>query len=178
MLEDDDALSLLLQHFLSEHQVPYTLPLYDGQGRYLFAAPGKVPVLADALVRAVGRGRDNELFVLLADLLELDDEDLDPLLRAVRVALSRHHQVVLICPWPPGLPLADSSSNPQSAIRNPQSRQSVIWDQLTTERFHTAYQRLRRTFTRLGVAVLCAADEPGPLILSRLERMRTAGRPH
>ena len=30
-------------------------------------------MLADALVRAVGRGRDNELFVLLADLLELDE---------------------------------------------------------------------------------------------------------
>ncbi len=80
MLEDDDAFSLLLQRFLSEHQVPYSLPLYGPEGRYLFAAPEKVPVLADALLRAVGKGRDNELFVLLADLLELDD-CLDPLLR-------------------------------------------------------------------------------------------------
>ncbi|HTU92803.1 MAG TPA: DUF58 domain-containing protein, partial [Gemmataceae bacterium] len=104
LLEDDDAFALLLQRFLNEHQVPYTLPLYSPEGRYLFAAPQKVPVLADALIRAVGKGRDNELFVLLADLLELDDS-LDPLLRAVRVALGRHHQVVLICPWPPGLEL-------------------------------------------------------------------------
>jgi uncharacterized protein (DUF58 family) len=177
-LEDDDTFSLYLQRFLSEHQVPYALPLYDWHGRYLFAAPRKVPVLAEALVRAVGRGRDNELFVLLADLLELDDEALDPLMRAVRVALGRHHQVVLICPWPPGLPKVDPQENPQSASRNPQWKQSVIWDQLTTERFHTAYQRLRRTFTRLGVSVLCAADEPAPLILGRLERLRTVGRPH
>jgi hypothetical protein len=50
---------------------------------------------------------------------------------------------------------------------------------VTTRRFHLAYQRLRRTFARLGVAVLCAAsDEPAPLILSRLERLRTVGRPH
>ncbi|HTU20990.1 MAG TPA: DUF58 domain-containing protein, partial [Gemmataceae bacterium] len=109
LLEDDDAFSLLLQRFLSEHQVPYSLPLYSPEGRYLFAAPAKVPVLADALVRAVGKGRDNELFVLLADLLELD-EALDPLLRAVRVALGRHHQVVLICPWPPGLELPREQS--------------------------------------------------------------------
>jgi hypothetical protein len=55
----------------------------------------------------------------------------------------------------------------------------VLWDQATTQRFHSAYQRLRHTFTRLGVSVLCAAsDEPVPLILSRLERLRTAGRPH
>jgi uncharacterized protein (DUF58 family) len=187
LLEDDDAFALLLQRFLTEHQVPYSLPLYGPDGRYLFAAPEKVPVLADALVRAVGKGRDNELFVLLADLLELDDS-LDPLLRAVRVALGRHHQVVLICPWPPGLELPRRSSvrprisrsrgtlKASLARRNPQA---ALWDEVTTRRFHLAYQRLRRTFTRLGVAVLCSAEEePVPLILSRLERLRSLGRPH
>jgi hypothetical protein len=187
LLEDDDAFALHLQRFLSEHQVPYTLPLYNEEGRYLFAAAAKVPVLADALVRAVGRGRDNELFVLLADLLELDD-CLDPLLRAVRVALGRHHQVVILCPWPPGLALPHDNPARQAAaslaVHGPRPsalglRSSVIWDQVTTRRFHLAYQRLRRTFARLGVAVLCAAgDEPVPLILSRLERLRTVGRPH
>jgi uncharacterized protein (DUF58 family) len=191
LLEDDDAFARLLQRFLTEHQVPYNLPLYDPEGRYLFAAPEKVPVLADALLRAVARGRDNELFVLLADLLELDD-GLEPLLRAIRVALGRHHQVVLICPWPPGLPLPSDNPRTQAAASlalhgRPHGRRAgenasphtVLWDQVTTRRFHVAYQRLRRTFTRLGVAVLCAAsDEPVPLILSRLERLRTLGRPH
>ena len=199
LLEDDDSFSALLQRFLNEHQVPYSLPLYGSEGRYLFAAPEKVPVLADALVRAVGKGRDNELFVLLADLLELD-EALDPLLRAVRMALGRHHQVVLICPWPPGLELPHD--NPLSASRRvgrvfeahqvpaggprrlgppyeKRSPQAILWDQVTTRRFHLAYQRLRRTFTRMGVAVLCAAeDESVPLILRRLERLRNLGRPH
>ncbi len=190
LLEDDDAFSLRTQQFLGEHQVPYSLPLYGRDGRYLFASPEKVSVLADALLRAVGKGRDNELFVLLADLLELDD-GLDPLLRAVRVALGRHHQVVLICPWPPGLALPHDNPAGQAAAAlavhgRPRGRRSasasphaVLWDQVTTRRFHAAYQRLRRTFTRLGVAVVCAAsDEPAPLILRRLERLRTLGRPH
>ena len=191
LLEDDDAFARLLQRFLSEHQVPYRLPLYDPHGRYLFAAPEKIPVLADALVRAVARGRDNELFVLLADLLELDD-GLEPLLRAIRVARGRHHQIILICPWPPGLPRPRDNPSMQAAAslalhgRPPGRRpgesispHTALWDQVTTRRFHVAYQRLRRTFTRLGVAVLCAAgDEPIPLILSRLERLRTLGRPH
>jgi len=181
LLEDDDTFSLLLQRFLSEHRVPYSLPLYSPQGRYLFAAPEKVPVLADALVRAVGKGRDNELFVLLVDLLELDD-CLEPLLRAVRVALGRHHQIVLICPWPPGLALPLTSEIVQRGARlgKTSDPRSTIhaWDEVTTQRFHLAYQRLRRTFTRLGVVVLCAAsDEPVPLILSRLERLRSPGRP-
>jgi uncharacterized protein (DUF58 family) len=188
LMEDDAAFSLLLQRFLSEHQVPYTLPLYSAEGRYLFAAPEKVPVLADALIRAVGKGRDNELFVLLADLLELDDA-LDPLLRAVRVALGRHHQVVLICPWPPGLALPTLPAGRAATVRERQAHHSLtvaapmdnrtLWDQVTTQRFHLAYQRLRRTFARMGVAVLCAAeDEPIPLVLSRLERLRSLGRPH
>ncbi len=183
LLEDDDAFALLLQRFLSEHQVPYTLPLYSPEGRYLFAAPEKVPVLADALVRAVGKGRDNELFVLLADLLELEEDALDPLLRAVRVALGRHHQVVLICPWPPGLELPPSPDATRSvaAVRSHAERgnEKHVWDQVTTRRFHLAYQRLRYSFTRMGVAVLCAAgDEPVSLILRRLERLRNLGRPH
>ena len=40
--------------------------------------------------------------MLLADLLELDDS-LDSLLKAVRVAVGRHHQVMLIVPWPAGM---------------------------------------------------------------------------
>jgi uncharacterized protein (DUF58 family) len=188
LLEDDGAFSQFLQRFLSEHQVPYTLPLYSPDGHYLFAAPDKVPMLANALVRAVGRGRDNELFVLLADLLELD-EALDPLLRAVRVSLGRHHQVILICPWPPGLELPTSSPVGAATVSERTQHRSLtvaartanrlLWDQVTTRRFHLAYQRLRRTFARMGVAVLCAAeDEPIPLILSRLERLRSLGRPH
>jgi uncharacterized protein (DUF58 family) len=185
LLEDDEAFSLLMQRFLNEHQVPFTLPLYSPEGRYLFAAPDKVSVLADALVRAVGRGRDNELFVLLADLLELDDA-LDPLLRAVRVALGRHHQVVLICPWPPGLelPLIRAASVSERVLDRSltlatRTANQELWDQVTRRRFHVAYHQLRRTFTRMGVAVLCAAeDEPIPLILSRLERLRSYGRPH
>src|SRR5262249_25747062 len=85
LLDDDNACSRRLQQFLAEHQVPYEVPLYDRRGRYLFARPAKVEVLAKALLRSVGRGHDNELYVLLADLLELEEDQLAPLLRAVRV---------------------------------------------------------------------------------------------
>ena len=83
LLEDDERLGHYLQQFLSDHHVPYPPPLYDQRGRYLFAAPAKINVLAAALLRAVSKSHDNELFVLLVDLLELTDE-LPPLLRAVK----------------------------------------------------------------------------------------------
>src|SRR5262249_7552187 len=65
LLEDDDQFGLVLQRFLGEHQVPYALPLYDEHGRYLFAAPEKIGVLARALLQAVRKGHDTELFLLL-----------------------------------------------------------------------------------------------------------------
>ena len=174
LIEDDDAFSLLLQRFLAEHQVPYRLPLYVREGRYLFAAPEKIPVLAGALRRAVGRGRDNELFVLVADVLELD-EALDALLRVVHVALSRHHQVVVVCPWPPGLPLP--VPDPADGLQKPPNTLAGLLRRGTRRRFHTAFFRLRRTFGRLGVPVVCAAsNEAVPLILERIDRLRTLRR--
>jgi uncharacterized protein (DUF58 family) len=185
LLEDDDSYSLYLQKFLAEHQVPFALPLYDEQGRYLFRCPGKVPVLASALTRAVGRGRDNELFVLVVDLLELDDQLL-PLLQAVRLAQARHHQVVIVCPWPPGISppgqpapgeaglAAESDAGKREAARQ---RLLPLLGGLARSRFAAAWQRIRRTFVRLGVTMVYATSEEAmPLILSRIDRLRQAAR--
>jgi hypothetical protein len=175
LLEDDRMFALHLQRFLTEHHVPVPLPLYDEQGRYLFASPGKVDVLADALLRAVGKGHDNEMFVLLVDLLELSDH-LAPLLRAVKVTLARHHQVLIVCPWPPGMPPPGKEEDPQlkarrAAMQRPMDR---LVAEATTQRFHDAFSTLRRTFARLGVPVICAQDEdPARLIVDRLDRLRT-----
>jgi len=177
LLEDDDQFSLMIQRFLSEHQVPYRLPLYDADGSYLFAAPKKVSVLATALIRAVGKGRDNELYVLLVDLLELD-EHLDPLLRAVRVALGRHHQVIVVCPWPAGMRLpGDEPVEAAVDPLNPATQFRLVVRKSLHRRFRDAYHRLRHTFARLGVPLLCAAsEEPVSLILNRLDRLRSPRR--
>jgi uncharacterized protein (DUF58 family) len=173
LLEDEDQLSLYLQRFLAEHHVPYTLPLYDEAGRYQFTSPEKVDVLATALLRSIGKGHDNELFVLLADLLELDDR-LEPLLKAVRVALGRHHQVMVICPWPPGLPLPGKTEG--AGRLSPSAPLPLSVRAATVRRFHEGFARLKRVFGRLGVPVICAAGgDPVPLILERMERLRGLG---
>jgi uncharacterized protein (DUF58 family) len=186
LLEDDERFSLYLQRFLADHHVPYTLPLYDDSGKYLFAAPRKVEVLARGLLRAVGRGRDNELFVLLADLLELSNE-LEPLLRAVKVALARHHQMMVICPWPAGVAWQGARDAESRSVEQGRGRLSLdlratgpkhggFLQKLTTERFHGAFRRLQRAFARLGVPVICARDsEPARLVIERMNRLRPLG---
>jgi uncharacterized protein (DUF58 family) len=177
LLEDDQRMGNYLQRFLAEHQVPYPLPMYDRKGRYLFAAPGKIDFLAAALLRAVGRGHDNELFVLLVDVLELEDQ-LGPLLRAIQVARARHHRVMVISPWPPGMPPPKEGEDVPVLKRRrhydePQARLKDTLRLNTTERFHRAFHRVRRTFARLGVQVICALSrEPARLVLQRLEQLR------
>lgn len=187
-MEEDECYALSLQRFLAEHHVPYALPLYDPRGQYLFACPSKVEVLAGALLRAVGKGQDNELFVLLADLLELE-EHMPPLLRAIQVAIARHHRVIVVCPWPPGVPLPEESGPGSSgpAVASPGASRSArplprvpgqhLQQALrrgTIARFHHAFHQVRQAFTRLGVPVLCARkDDSVPLILERIEQLRT-----
>jgi uncharacterized protein (DUF58 family) len=178
LLEDDQLMNHYLQRFLADHHVPYPLPMYDRKGRYLYAAPAKVKVLASALLRAVGKGHDNELFVLLADLLELED-DLGPLLRAVKVARARHHRVMVVCPWPLRVPPPGEEPGREDGRHRrrrspiPVQRLKETLIQTTTSRYHQAFHRLRRTFARLGVTVVCArGGEPARLILQRLEQLR------
>jgi hypothetical protein len=147
-------------------------------------------VLAAALRRAVGRGRDNELFVLLVDLLEIADR-VDPLLAAIRMAVARHHQVMVVCPWPLGVPPPDR--NEREAQRREQKFQTALADLMrgrrsaemlrllvrhtTMLRLHHAFAEVRHTFAQLGVPVLCARhDESVRLILNRLERLRVLER--
>jgi hypothetical protein len=179
LLEDDDLCSQYLQRFLNDHQVSFPLPLYDIKGRYLFSSPEKAEVLTKAFLRAVARGRDNELFVILADLLELGDH-LGKILAAVKVALARHHQVMIVCPWPAGMALP-TKSVPKESLDLP-SELLRFSDSTTVQallrrsemvRFQRAYHHLRRSFARFRVPVLCAkSDDSVPLILTRLERLR------
>jgi uncharacterized protein (DUF58 family) len=169
MLEDDGYLAEAMQRFLAEHQVPYPVPLYDWRGNYLFASPAKVAVAAAALLRAVRRARDNELFVILADLYELG-AGLEPLLRAVRVALARHHRVVLISPWQPEIPMPGAE-----VIIPVDATPNELLQVITTKNLHRAFEHVRRAFGRLGVPLVNAAQgEPAQLILDRMEQLRTA----
>jgi uncharacterized protein (DUF58 family) len=183
LLEDQEQLSLYLQRFLAEHQVSYPLSYYDDHGRYLLGAPRKVKVLTTALLRAVGKGHDNELFVLLADLLELTAH-LAPLLNAVKVALARHHRVLLVCPWPPDIPPPGArgagfrkQKTAQDENRSSESSLERSIRTATAARFHEAYEQVRRSFSRLGVPVVCAqGGEPARLILDRIDLLRGLGR--
>jgi uncharacterized protein (DUF58 family) len=185
-LHDDQMFARRAQRFLAEHHARYPVRLYDARGRYLFHSRPKLDVLVKALNYGVARGRDNELFVLLADLLDLAD-DLDHLVRAARVAVARHHQVLVIVPWqddvpePPAEAPADGDRIPLGrAERFAHGGYRAIADELTRDfiaHYHKAFFKVRREFGRLGVLVIRADhDEPVQMVLDRLDRLRGVAR--
>ncbi len=174
LLEDDTQCRRYAQRFLIEHQVPFPMPFYDAQARYLFGAPGKLEVLARALMRSVLHGRDNELFVLLVDFLETGPR-LEKVLRAARVAISRHHKVIVICPWPPSVDLP--TRRPRTPVRTEPLALQDLLGQAAGLRLKQAFVHVRQAFARLGIPVLAAPqDEAIGLVLQRMQELRSLER--
>ena len=174
-LAEDDALCRMhLQRFLAEHQVAFPVPLYDLQGRYLLAAREKVDVFVRSLLACVARGRDNELFVLLVDLLDLGTE-LHKLLRAVQIARARHHRVLVIVPWPKTSGDWRAESDEKEAV-SPASLQELYF-QVAAGQLRQSAQDVQSAFARLGVPVLFSPQEEAvSLILHHMQQLRTLAR--
>ena len=158
LLRDHALYSVHLQAFLDAHQVPYHRPLFDRDGNFLYRTPRKIELFTRALLRSVAHGRDNELFILFIDLLMLTDT-WSPLLDAVKVARSRHHQVVMVVPTPvaevvlksaPAAPIADLLA------RDYADPAEVLAD-LDERHLRKARADLRQGLDRLRIPVLFAA---------------------
>jgi hypothetical protein len=135
-------------------------------------------VLAAAVLRAVSAARDNELYVVMADLVEVAD-DCEPLVRAIRVARARHHHVLVIVPWPEGVPVPAESGSRKRPVAMPAAKgyRPLRIAQLVQAGLVRQYQRrfthVRSELTRVGASVLrFAEDDPVRVVLDRLDRVR------
>lgn len=157
LMEDDATIARWMQHFLAEHRVPYDVPARA------ITEVETIARQARALTHAVTRGRDNELFVLMGDFVSRAGY-LDELLKAVRVARARRHQVLVVQPGrPPDVTNAiPVTADARSLIRHAElSRQARGW------------RLLRKSFGRMGALVLATeAGDPVRLILHRFEQLR------
>ena len=190
LIHDDEVYSERVGRFLQERQVRMPVPLYDEMGRYRFRCAEKTQVLAEAIARAVGRARDNELYVILADLAELD-ADLGPFLRAAKLARARHHQVMVIVPWPADMPSPDDApkvkepeagekprkkkkrkDRPEFDGNRPAKLLPIIREALTKQ-YHDAFRNFRRQVGRVGATVVRVNEgDPVQVVLDRLDRLR------
>jgi uncharacterized protein (DUF58 family) len=174
-LKDDDALAERIGRFLADHHVRIPPKLYDREGRYRYRGETKAIVLANAIVSAVARARDNELYVILADLADLGDA-IAPLMKAVRAARSRHHHVMVIVPWPVDVPPPESAKANGRPVAEPAWRgnQPGRFIHLALTRgYQQRFEKLRNELARVGAVVVRAqVDDPIRLVLDRIDRIR------
>lgn len=99
LVHDDALMATFTQQFLSQSGMSWMDPVVTVRDRGFHDGMARMQVLSNALARAVSQARDNEVFVVLADLLECVPS-LSHLMPAVRMALARHHRVAFVCPSP------------------------------------------------------------------------------
>ena len=201
-VHDDEAYAERVAAFLQHHHFAARCRSTTTRAATASGARARPPVLAQAMVRAVSRARDNELYVILADLAELG-HDLAPVVKACRVARSRHHHVIVIVPWPADVPSPDDPDGATPAVddrrRTSRVRNAVGLPEAEAAkrtrskrpRRDTAAERsygrapepdeavprvvpaLRRELGRVGATVMRVNDgDPVQLVLDRLDRLR------
>ena len=166
MMHEPSFMAGYVQRFLSESGGAWMEPLvavHEGWD----ADHMRTATLADALVKGVTHARDNEVFVILADLLD-SAAGISGLLPAVKMALGRHHRVAFVCPSPTFRRPTISSTEPAT-----DSVDDLVAaaEQLKTRDLATGLQRELR---RLGAAVTCSGEQQAiHLVLSEMEIART-----
>jgi uncharacterized protein (DUF58 family) len=173
-IHDDGYFRDRTNRFLAEHRVPLPVHLLDHHGTFRFPGDAKASVLSDALIRSVGRARDNELFVVLADLMHLGPAR-SKVLRSIRLATARHHRVLVVVPWPEGIPNPPPPGAPPPRISPDDGPPAIVSlvERAVLAAYHRAFADLRAELTRAGASLVRVDhDEAVRLVLEKLDRLR------
>jgi uncharacterized protein (DUF58 family) len=173
-IHDDGFFRDRTNRFLTEHRVPLPVHLLDPHGTFRFPGDAKAGVLSDAILRSVGRARDNELFVILADLMHLGSTR-SKVIRAVRLATARHHRVLVVVPWPEGVPDPPAAGAPLPRIARDDEPAAIVSlvERAVLAAYHKAFADLRAELSRAGATLIKVnPDDAVRLVLEKLDRLR------
>lgn len=167
LVYDDALMATFSQHFLSQSGMSWMEPVVSIRSRGFHDGMARMEILTSALARAVSQARDNEVFVVLADLLECVPS-LSHLLPAVKMALARHHRVAFVCPSPTFLrPTAEST-----AIRSLSAEDLLLAAEQIRTREMAA--RLQFELRRIGATVSISGESSAiHLVMSQMAIART-----
>ena len=167
LVYDDPLMATFAQHFLSQSGMSWMEPVVSIRSRGFHDGMARMAILSSALARAVSQARDNEVFVVLADLLECVPS-LSHLMPAVKMALARHHRVAFVCPSPTFMrPTAEST-----VIRSLSAEDLLLAAEQIRTRDLAA--RLQFELRRIGATVSISGESSAiHLVLSQMSLART-----
>ena len=169
LVQDDQAMIGFCARFLNELGLAWMDPVVVNRPVGFHDGLSTMESLNKALGQSVAMAKDNEMFVLVANLLE-SSAAVSSLLPGIKLALARHHRVVVVCPsgtfrrpdkdfeWPEGV---DADSLLQHAE---DLRVAELAD------------RLSASLRRLGVAVSISGEESAIQMVAAESQMVRSGR--
>lgn len=167
LVHDDNQMAQRAQQFLAEADVSWMDPLVQTRGRGFHNGIASMQLVSKAITESVATARDNEVYVVMANLLECAT-NISNVLPAVKMALARHHRVVFVCPTPafrrPGqLPDLPHGAGAEELL----SRADDL-------RMQELTARLQRTLRRVGAAVTLSGEQEAiRMILTETSLART-----
>jgi len=160
---NDVEMAKQLSRFLSVSGMPWMAPIVSSNDALSFRSPNRCELLTKALLSAIANARDNEVFVVIAELLgnSLSPDPkttppsknfLDEFMDAVVVAKAKHHRIAVICPSPTFLRPKPMSIGIQA--------ESVEELRLAAEhvRLRELALPLKRRLTKLGVPMAITGE--------------------
>jgi len=167
LVYDDPLMATFAQHFLSQSGMSWMEPVVSIRNRGFHDGMARMEILSSALARAVSQARDNEVFVVFADLLECAPS-LSHLMPAVKMALARHHRVAFVCPSPTFIRPTEEST----VIRSLSAEDLLLAAEQIRTRELAA--RLQFELRRIGATVSISGESSAiHLVLSQMALART-----
>ncbi|MBL8819270.1 MAG: DUF58 domain-containing protein [Planctomyces sp.] len=167
LMHDDYMMAVYLQHFLTHSGWSWMDPVVPKRGRGMNDGLPAIQQISAAMTRAVGLAKDNEVFVVFADLLDCS-KAITHLLPSVKLALAKHHRVAFICPSP-----TFKRPTKQSTVASSDNVEDLLFaaEQLNLE---SEYQKLKRELGRLGASLSISGEEQAVhMILSQMNLARS-----
>lgn len=151
-IHDNSKLANFLHLFLHNAGMPWMAPMIVAPPDPAAGGLQRMLILSDAMGKAIAHARDNEVFVVLADLLSCAP-NLNQLLRVVKLALAKHHRVAFVCPTTTFLrPTAEIVEPKSSSVRD-------LMLAAEQSRVRDLAMQMKRELVRLGVSVSFAGEQ-------------------
>ncbi|MEQ9408138.1 MAG: DUF58 domain-containing protein [Fuerstiella sp.] len=167
LVHDDRKMASAAQQFLADAGVAWMDPLLATRSRGFHDGMATMELCSKAITEAVRHARDNEVYVVMANLLECAT-NISHVMPAVKMALARHHRVIFVCPTPgfrrPGnLPEPDEDPTAEALLARAEDL-----------RTHELAARLQRALRRVGASVTLSGEQQAVrLILAETELARS-----
>lgn len=165
-MHDDARLAFHLQQFLWRAGVPWVAPVVSAGSESAKATVNRIDAISQTILRAIAHARDNEVFVVFADLIS-SAPNLSSLTHAVKLALAKHHRVSFICPTMTPIPAKAEIVLPRS---------SNIQDLLLAAeqaRVRDLALQMKRELVRLGASVSFSGEQIAmQMVLAEMDMAR------